>query len=58
MSEPKVLIVESSDGDWEELYLDGDPIFIGHSIPVFAWVVLLKKLGVEVSYQEVDAEEI
>lgn len=35
-------------GDWQQLYLDGDLLYAGHSIPEWVWVHLLKRIGVDV----------
>jgi len=54
MKKHKVELVQSFEGDWQTLYLDGEQFAEGHRIDNDYWMDLLKELGVTVEYQETE----
>jgi hypothetical protein len=53
-----VVVVESEDGDWTEIYLDGAEVHQGHDVPTEVWIGLLKKAGYMVDERTVTAHEL
>lgn len=59
MSEWKHIALVKAD-DWKALYVNGECVYQGHSIPDFEWIMTFKNMGIEAVevWAEEQAEEL
>lgn len=50
--------IVSRNGDWEEVYINDELVYEGHSIGVCHWVDILRKLGIEAYHEEIDEDDL
>jgi len=60
MSKPLIELINCESGDWEVLRMNlgEDYKYEGHSIPDFAWIKILKKLGFTVIEKSISDEDM
>lgn len=57
MAKVDILLKKWDTGDWEQLVVDGNVYYEGHSIPNFIWTQLIEDLGFPVAREEVIYDE-
>ena len=50
----KIDVVSNENGDWEELFVDGQLVYEGHQIPTHVFLEFLNELGADISEIELE----